>query len=62
MRERVEKVDVLGWNKYDTKHRDKIYSWFCEPMDGSREILEGNNIVYYYETCWERGIIQYNKM
>lgn len=46
----------------DTQHRDKMYSWFCEPTDGSKEILEGNNIVYFSGTGWEWGIIKYNKM
>ena len=31
----------------DTQYRYKIYSWVCKPEDGSRELVYGNNIVYF---------------
>ena len=41
-----------------TQQRDKIYSWVSEPEDVPKVIVENNNIVYYYDTGCEHGVVQ----
>ena len=38
--------------------RDKLHIWISETTNGKKYLVEGNNIVYFSENGWGRGVIQ----
>ena len=38
--------------------RDKVYIWFYNTTNGTKDIMESNNIVYFSGTGCKRGVIK----
>ena len=38
--------------------RDNIYIWIVETTDGAKDIVKGNNIIYFSDNGLERGLFR----